>query len=781
MPKSKLECALFYAQKMGWPVVPLFEIRDGCCTCRLGKKCGRSSGKHPRTQHGLNDATTDENQIREWWDKWRNANIGVRTGRISGIIVIDVDPRNGANETSKVRRQELGPLPRTLKASSGGGRKHYVFQHPDFEVRSDNQGTLLGPGLDVLSNGHLFVAPESNHLSGKEYRWVKGHLPDDIPPAALPDAWLERLGPRIEPLVRKVRGESTTDAVGEGPTSSDNTKEQPPKAPQTPAQGETGWYTKLPVEKQSEVIKYAALHIAKNSKLFELTRHGGNYNQYLRLVLAITRSGVPDAEQIFVEAASTAKEADSEENLRNFFRSCAQATKRPDGITVATLLHKARECGVEFHKWKAFAESTGSVALTDFFAYMPLHRYSFAPSRELWPASSVNSRLGPVKEDKSASAWLDENRPVEQMTWAPGLPMLIRDRLISDGGWIKRPGVSCFNLYRPPTIKLGNPAHAQRWLDHVHKVFGDDDEHIVKWLAYRRQRPREKINHGLVLGGSQGIGKDTLLEPAKYAVGPWNFLEVSPQHLLGPFNGFAKSVILRVSEARDLGGVDRFRFYDHLKTYTAAPPDVLRVNEKNLREHYVRNCCGIIITTNHKTDGIYLPSDDRRHFVSWSNLTKDDFDEDYWTKMWKWYADGGIYHVAAYLAALDISSFDPKAPPPKTQAFWDIVAANTAPEDAELADVLDKMDNPYAVTINQISNHAAASFQEWINDRRSRRAIPHRLEKCGYVQVRNNNAKDGLWVINGSRHVVYTRSDLSAADRFKAASELARREGWSVK
>jgi hypothetical protein len=395
----------------------------------------------------------------------------------------------------------------------------------------------------------------------------------------------------------------------------------------------------------------------------------------------------------------------------------------------------------------------------------------------------LKTNLGPVNEDKPrpASAWLDEKRPVEQMTWAPKLPILIRDRLISDGGWIRRQGVSCFNLYRPPRIKLGNPAKAGRWLDHVHKVFGDDAEHIVTWLAHRRQHPRTKINHALVLGGSQGIGKDTLLEPAKHAVGPWNFSEVSPQHLLGRFNGFVKSVILRVSEARDLGEINRFRFYDHMKVYTAAPPGVLRVDEKNLREHYVINCCGVIITSNHKTDGIYLPADDRRHFVTWSHLTKDDFEEGYWNDLWGWYADGGIHHVAAYLAELDISSFDPKAPPPKTQAFWDIVAANTPPEDAELADVLDKMKKPDAVTITQVTNHATGSFQEWINDRKSRRAIPHRLEKCGYVQVRNNNAKDGLWVINGSRQVVYARSDLSAADRLKAASELARRIGWSVK
>ena len=95
--------------------------------------------------------------------------------------------------------------------------------------------------------------------------------------------------------------------------------------------------------------------------------------------------------------------------------------------------------------------------------------------------------------------------------------------------------------------------------------------------------------------------------------------------LLGRFNGFLKSVILRISEARDLGDVNRFQFYDHMKAYTAAPPDVLRVDEKHLREYTVLNCCGVIITTNHKADGIYLPADDRRHYVAWSRPDKDDF------------------------------------------------------------------------------------------------------------------------------------------------------------
>ena len=186
-----------------------------------------------------------------------------------------------------------------------------------------------------------------------------------------------------------------------------------------------------------------------------------------------------------------------------------------------------------------------------------------------------------------ASAWLAKHAPVEQMTWAPGLPQLVRDKLISDGGWIDRKGVTVLNLYRPPTIELGDAAKAGPWLEHVRKIYPDEAGHIIAFLAHRVQRPHEKINHGLVLGGLQGIGKDTLLEPVKYAVGPWNFKEVSPQQMLGRFNGFLKSVVLRISEAKDMGEFDRFKFYAHMKAYLAAPPDVLRVDEKNLREHDV--------------------------------------------------------------------------------------------------------------------------------------------------------------------------------------------------
>jgi Family of unknown function (DUF5906) len=307
----------------------------------------------------------------------------------------------------------------------------------------------------------------------------------------------------------------------------------------------------------------------------------------------------------------------------------------------------------------------------------------------------------------------------------------------------------------------------------VHKVFPDNTGHIVKWMAHRVQRPQEKINHALVLGGSQGIGKDTLLEPVKRAIGAWNFSEVSPGQMMGRFTGFLKSVILRVSEARDLGDTDRYAFYDHMKAYTAAPPDTLRVDEKHIREHHVLNCVGIVLTTNYKMAGIYLPVDDRRHFVAWSELAKEDFATEYWNKLWSWCDHGGDRHVAAYLAELDLTDFDPKAPPPKTAAFWDIVDSNRAPEDAELADVLDRMQNPKATTLMAIINNTQnESLLDWLRERKNRRTIPHRLEQCGYTPVRNDAAVDGLWKVSGKRQAIYAQAALSVRDRIAAATAV---------
>lgn len=182
------EAALQYAAK-GWPVLPLHSPTvDGRCSC--DKAACPNPGKHPRTPHGLTDATVDKATIRRWWRSWPTANVGLLTGERSGLVVLDVDPRHGGDEALRQLESQYGKFPATVKALSGGGGHHVVFAHPGKPVK--NTVGALGPGLDLKGDGGYIVAPPSLHISGRRYQWEVSSHPDKVSLAPLP-AWLLEL------------------------------------------------------------------------------------------------------------------------------------------------------------------------------------------------------------------------------------------------------------------------------------------------------------------------------------------------------------------------------------------------------------------------------------------------------------------------------------------------------------------------------------------------------------------------------------------------------------
>jgi hypothetical protein len=91
-----------------------------------------------------------------------------------------------------------------------------------------------------------------------------------------------------------------------------------------------------------------------------------------------------------------------------------------------------------------------------------------------------------------------------------------------------------------------------------------------------------------------------------------------------------------------------------------------------------------------------------------------------------------------------------------------------------MADVLDKLGRPNAVTLGQIETRAVEDFKYWLKDRRNRRKIPHRMDECGYVPVRNpTDKRDGLWVTGGKRQTVYAKRELTLRDQIAAAERLS--------
>jgi len=449
---------------------------------------------------------------------------------------------------------------------------------------------------------------------------------------------------------------------------------------------------------------------------------------------------------------------------------------RPGAITYKSIFKWAAEDGW-INPRTVSAAPVAASPYDDLLAYLPGHAYIYRPTRQLWPASAVDGALPwPTNDDDKKfrpSAWLDVNRPVHCMTWHPAHAEVIDGKVVTGGGWVDHAASRTYNLYLSPVVVAGDASAARPWLEHLHRVYPNDANHITGWLAHRLQRPGEKINHALVLGGEQGIGKDSLLEPVKQGVGPWNFQEIAPPQLLGRFNSWVRAVVLRINEARDLGEMDRFAFYEHCKPLFAAPPDVLLCDEKNTKEHYVFNVLGAIVTTNYLSGGLYLPPGDRRHYIAWSDAKQKDFDAAYWQAFWGWLNSGGIGHVVALLRSWDLSRFDPKAPPPKTEAWHQIVSSGIAPEDADLSDLIISLGEPPVLTFDLLRKAAPVHMIGAFDDRKQLKAMVHRLDRAGYRQVRNPDEKSGRWFIGGKKTTVYGSKDKTTRDLIVAARLLA--------
>jgi hypothetical protein len=92
-----------------------------------------------------------------------------------------------------------------------------------------------------------------------------------------------------------------------------------------------------------------------------------------------------------------------------------------------------------------------------------------------------------------------------------------------------------------------------------------------------------------------------------------------------------------------------------------------------------------------------------------------------------------------------------------------------------MADAIEALGNPRALTISQLANATpSASFRDFLTDRRNARQIPYRLEAAGYVAVRNECAQDGLWKVSGRRQVVYASKALAVRNRIALFSLRAR-------
>lgn len=135
--------------------------------CGLAVFPAQPQGKQPACLHGCKDATRDPGVIEAWWRRVPSYNVAVATGRVSGIVVVDIDNDDAEVEIKKLEA-EYSALPPTVEAITAKGR-HLFFRYPEREVR--NSASKLAPGVDTRGEGGYVIAPPSVHPSGKRYCW----------------------------------------------------------------------------------------------------------------------------------------------------------------------------------------------------------------------------------------------------------------------------------------------------------------------------------------------------------------------------------------------------------------------------------------------------------------------------------------------------------------------------------------------------------------------------------------------------------------------------------
>lgn len=689
---------------LGWYVFPLHSVDENLkCTC--GNPTCSDAGKHPRVARGLKEASRDLAKVEAWFGPDAPpSNIGVVTGEISGITVIDIDIGEGKFGAESWAEAIKGHgEPQTLMAETGSGGMHVVFKYNSALKTASN---VLGKGVDCRNDGGYIVAAPSRHRSGGVYKWL--NWGDEL--ATLP-AHLSRR--------KETRGRKRKDDMYRGK------------------------YTIEQIRSMLEVVP------ADDRDLW----------RSVGIILGREFSRVDEAWQLYQQWADKVggkKGRNHNEIMHEAFYVLSQESAEKE-LSVGTIVKAAIDNG--------WAPTAGEVPINTFVYYGPGNNFIYRPTNSLWITPAVDAAVSPVNENGrivKASDWLQKNQLVTSMTKDPSIEEdYLKGHDCVEGEIIESAGAALFNTYRKPTIELGDAKLAHPFVDHVRKVFdkeGDADQ-FLDYMAHRVQKPWEKPRFALLIAGGQGVGKDTAVEFCVPSIGVWNVASIDPAAFETNFNEYAAATLVRISEAANLHEMSKWAFNERTKVLIAGSPDTCTVNPKYGQKFSVRMFCGVIITTNHLATGIYIPEDDRRYDVIEAATMQDmglldkEKKDNYFIELWDWFLTGGKNHVAAFLAERDISNFSASNGQRKTEAHRVVVSEGMS-SDSWLVDIIDDLGNPTGIRGDTIMTKAVATGEK---EGDIRRKMNNAIGRCGYISFKNTKTKDGRWKIDGKNIAVYVK------------------------
>jgi hypothetical protein len=310
---------------------------------------------------------------------------------------------------------------------------------------------------------------------------------------------------------------------------------------------------------------------------------------------------------------------------------------------------------------------------------------------------SIFPTAGGKSKRVEASVCFDENRQalgakvLQGTTYAPGASVICtRDGDVFGNRWVDA---------RPAVSGGGDPS---RWLEHVERLIPErfEREHVLDTLAFKLQNPGVKINHAILLHGTQGCGKDTLFAPLLWAVGGKSLTNVSVvknEEINRQFEYFLEAEVIVFNELYQNETADRRALENRLKPIIAAPPAVLMMDRKHEHPVEVQNQF-LVLAMSNRRDAIALSKEDRRWFVCWTNAPI--MSKGNGKAFWDWFEKGGGFEACAnWLWQRDVSAYDPGATPPWTEGKEVMLGAGRSLAESWLVDMIEQERGEFAAGI----------------------------------------------------------------------------------
>ncbi len=583
--------------------------------CRLAVFPLKPGDKAPATKRGFKNATNDASIVDSWWRDCPDQNIGIATGKTSGVWVLDVDGEEGEASLARLVA-EHGPLPETVEAITGKGR-HIYFRY--VEGIGCTAGSI-GLGIDTRGDNGYVVAPPSLHPSGRRYAWSVDSSADGFADAP---AWLVARAR----VVSKPAREAAT----------------------------------IPIIPTADVTALIA-KLTPSLKRRIATEGKGDRSTHSFGVMAalfdagLTISDVAAIARVSAFAAKFLERGDLDAEIgRAHSRWTAAKAKREaeadDDLAAMNTQHAVVRVGGKTRVMRLEGLPGRPDALVPVYSSFR----DFKDFHDRGRRAIVDEENGEVKRIGLGTWWLKQEGRAQY------------NAVVFEPGASEDEARSNFNLWRGFAV---GPVEGEcsLYLQHItDNICSGNDEHanyMLDWMAYNAQYPGERPEVAVIFRGDEGTGKGMAIRPYGELFGP-HYIHISqPGHLTGHFNAHLQCCKVLFADEAFFAG-DR-RHENVLKAFVTEP--TLMIEPKGVDPYPVRNVIALLMSSNHE---FVVPAgkDARRYFVlDVSDARKQD--HAYFEAIAHEMANGGHEALLYFLLNRDLSGFEVRKVP-QTEALAD--------------------------------------------------------------------------------------------------------------